>query len=76
MSSFYFSCGQQHRHVIDATHVWDKNSLLQVQAEDEDTARDFVFKKFGDKWCFSYHEEDFLNIIEYFPGGIAYIYII
>lgn len=68
MKKFYFTCGQSHRHIIDAKRVWDKDSVISVSASNEDAAREFVFTKFGDKWSFVYTEDE-INM-NYFPRGV------
>lgn len=68
---FFFTCGQQHSHKVDGGADWNKNSVLQVIAKDEDAARSKVFEMFGPKWSHSYTEETIS--MEYYPGGICAI---
>ena len=70
MRKFYFTCGQAHRHVIDANRVWDKDSVISVTATTEDAAREFVFARFGNKWAFIYTEAD-LDMCYYSRGLVA-----
>jgi len=67
---FYFTCGQIHRHVCPNGKIWDKDSVIQILAEDENKAREWVFNTFGVQWSMTYTSNS-LNI-EYYPNGIAY----
>jgi len=71
MSTYFFTCGQSHRHEIGGGKVWDKNSVLQVNAKNEDTAKAKVFALFGAKWSMCYGPDDIS--MEYYPGGVCAI---
>lgn len=49
--------------------IWNKDSVLQVNAETENDARVRVWELFGDQWSNSYTEEaiDF----DFYPKGIC-----
>ena len=69
MRTFYFSCGQNHRHYIGHGKVWDRNSLLAIEAETIEQAEEKITERFGNKWSMSYGElqKDYL---EHWPNGI------
>jgi hypothetical protein len=73
MQEFFFTCGQSHVHQIGGGKVWDKDSVLQVNAENEDLARKKVFDMFGPKWSMSYTKETIS--MEYYPKGICAVII-
>jgi hypothetical protein len=54
MSAFYFSCGQIHRHKLPSGRIWDKNSLLKVEAETLERAEDIAVHNFGAAWSMCY----------------------
>lgn len=54
MSVFYFSCGQIHRHKLPSGRIWDKNSLLKVEAKNDDDAMEIVSALFGAEWGMCY----------------------
>lgn len=70
LQKFFFTCGQAHSHDVDGS-TWNKDSVLQVMAVDENAARELVFSRFGAKWSHQYDEAD-MNF-EYFPNGICAI---
>ena len=70
MPKFYFTCGSAHCHVVGGK-TWDKDSILEVNSVDYDTARRFVFEQFGDKWAFQYDESDLEDLLKFFKGGIV-----
>jgi len=73
MAKWYFTCGQIHRHKIESK-VWDKDSVIVVEAETEQIAVDFVFSLFGTAWGGVYG--DFENISRYYKNGIAETFIV
>ena len=68
MQEFFFTCGQSHTHSVNG-RTWDKDSVLQVNAENEDLAREKVFEMFGPKWPMSYTKQTIS--MEYYPKGIC-----
>ena len=70
MSTYFFTCGQSHTHKVNGK-TWDKDSVLQVNAKNEDLAREKVFSLFGAKWSMCYGYDDFP--MEYYPNGICAI---
>jgi hypothetical protein len=56
MSAFYFSCGQNHRHKLPSGRIWDKNSLLKVEAKNFVEARNIVTYWFTERWSNCYDE--------------------
>lgn len=69
MKAFFFTCGQAHVHQVGGGKVWDKDSVLQVNAPDEDTAREKVVQLFGQKWSNVYTEDDIG--MEFYPKGVC-----
>jgi len=69
MEQFFFTCGQSHVHHVGGGKVWDKDSVLRVDAKNEDDARDKVFALFGAKWSMCYTKETIS--MEYYPKGIC-----
>lgn len=69
LKPFYFTCG--HRYSLDG-FIWDKDSVLQVMAENERGARAKVFSLVEDKWSFCYTWQDLLDM-SFFPKGICCI---
>ncbi|MGL4404921.1 MAG: JAB domain-containing protein [Notoacmeibacter sp.] len=72
-SKFYFSLCSGQVHLVGQT-AWGPNGLLCVEANDMQTARDYMFRKFGDNWGFCYpeSENDFeTDLAPYFPEGIV-----
>lgn len=72
MLKFYFTCGQSHAHHVNGV-TWDKNSVLEVEAPNENAARERVFRLVGPKWAFCYNEQDLTadEITQHFPNGIC-----
>jgi len=73
LSSFYFTCGTNHRHELGGGLQWNYKNIIQIYAVNEDAARDFVFAKFGNAWSHCYNEMEDVGI-EYFPGGIVKVF--
>jgi hypothetical protein len=71
MNAYYFTCGQSHSHDTGGGKVWNKASVLQVNAESERLAREKVFSLFGDNWSMCYGPDDIS--MEYYPNGICNI---
>ena len=69
MESFFFTCGQSHAHQIGGGRVWDKDSVLEVYAENENAAREKVFELFGPKWSHCYTKETIG--MAYYPKGVC-----
>ena len=55
MKNYYctFGCGQVHQ-----------NGYVKISANTENEAREEMFRRFGNKWCTSYTEKEFLPQIE------------
>lgn len=71
MESYFFTCGQSHIHQLGGGKTWDKDSVLQVNAENEDLAREKVFSLFGPKWAMCYNADEIKKSMHYFPKGIC-----
>jgi len=68
MSTYFFTCGQSHQHRVNGK-IWDKDSVLQVNAKTEGLARIKVFSIFGDKWSMVYGPDDIS--MEYYKNGVC-----
>lgn len=67
-TTLYFTCGQQHRHIINGNCIWDKDSVIQVTADTAADAR--AYNRFGDKWGTQYDSLEDL-CLGYYPKGIV-----
>jgi hypothetical protein len=68
--AFYFTCGQTHVHSVGGGRTWNKDSVLQVNAPDEESAREKVFELFGGAWGFCYDDKEDVGM-GYYSGGIC-----
>ena len=66
MKKYYFTFGQSHAHSV-AGKTYDKDCVVEIDAENSNKAREKMFECFGDKWSFQYDEKPEM---EYFPRGI------
>lgn len=65
----YITFGQDHVHIIDGK-TFDKDCIAIIESSSHDTARTLAFKFFGDRFCFSYPEDEFdHSMMKYFPKG-------
>lgn len=69
----YFSCGQQHTHKMPfgSNVVWDKDGLIEVEAETPERAALWVHSVFGRRWSSQYSEEELTETLPFFPNGIV-----
>ena len=66
----YFTFGQRHTHRVNGI-TFDCDSVAVINADDESAARAKAFEYFGDKWCFSYPENQWNDEkMKYFPRGL------
>jgi hypothetical protein len=70
MGTYFFTCGQSHSHRVSGK-IWNKDSVLQVNAKNQDLAREKVFSLFGAEWSMCYGYDDIS--MEYYPNGICAI---
>jgi len=69
MRPYWITFGQVHVHSINDNTI-DKDCVVEIQAEDEEQARDKAFEMFGPQFCFlKAYEPD----MSYFPRGIIKI---
>lgn len=66
---FYFTCGQAHSHLPPAGLIWDKNSVLEVLANDLNQATSLVVKYFGLNWSFSHEAKQEIKL-HFYPSGV------
>lgn len=65
----YVSMGQVHRHEINGK-VIDKDSIAVINCTDYADGRRIAFELFGDKFCFTYSEEQLSEkCMCHFPRG-------
>lgn len=70
LKPFYFSCGFIHRRELESGAIWDKDSLIQVNAPDGNTAYHFVLEKFGSKWGNIYETKPSMEFVKNGVVGI------
>jgi hypothetical protein len=63
---YYFTFGQGHAHAYGG-RTYDKDCVVEIEAESYDAARERMFEAFGPKWSMQY---DKLPDMSYFPRGI------
>lgn len=66
MKKWYFTFGQAHAHSIGGV-TYDKDCVVEIEADTSVDARKIMFDTFGDKWAFGY---DTKPQMKYFPRGI------
>lgn len=66
MGKYYFTFGQSHAHRVNNI-IFDKDCVVEIEAEDYGSAREKMFDNFNDKWSFQYVE---IPDMGYFPRGI------
>lgn len=66
MPSFYFTFGQAHAHAVGG-FTYDKDVIVEIEAEGKGEARKIMSDAFGDKWAFQYDE---LPDMSFFPRGL------
>jgi uncharacterized DUF497 family protein len=73
MQAYYFTFGQAHVHALNfgkadaETVFFDKDTVVEIEADDDGEARDLMFRFFGKLWAFMYREAPDMS---YFPKGI------
>jgi len=70
MKSYFFTCGQRHRHALPNGKVWDKDSVLQVVAESKRHAEQKVVDVVGGLWGWACYEKDDISW-KYYRNGIC-----
>ena len=66
LMKYYFTFGQSHAHAYGGV-TYDKDCVVEIDADSSNDARQRMFDAFGDKWSMQY---DLLPNMEYFPRGI------
>ena len=67
MPKFYITLGQAHKHLIDHK-IWDKDSVLEIKAEDVGKAENYAFENIGKSWCMCTSEEE--HDPSFYPKGV------
>lgn len=70
MKTFYFTCGQSHRHDIGGGRIWNCNNVLAVNADNELQARGEVCSFAGLRWSMVHESLESVDM-QYYPGGIV-----
>jgi hypothetical protein len=73
MPKFYFTCGQIHSHKCPGTkaEIWDKDSLIEVEAPTEDDTVKFVYAMFGMRWANVYPESELPELLKFAKRGVV-----
>ena len=66
MKKYYGTFGQIHTHSVDGI-TFDKDCVVEIEAENYEEARKYMFAVFGQTWCFLYKEKPDMG---FFPRGI------
>lgn len=66
MEKYYFTFGFSHAHAVSG-FTYDKDIVVQIQAESYGHAREIMVQYFGTKWAFQYES---VPDMSYFPRGI------
>ena len=67
MKKYYFTFGQSHAHAYSG-RTYDKDCVIEIEAESRDEARNRMFDAFDPKWSMQYEA---LPDMSYFPRGIV-----
>ena len=67
MEKFYITLGQQHRHMVD-NRIWDKDSVLEIKAEDVSQAEEYAFDQLGKSWAMCTNEQE--HDQSFYPKGV------
>lgn len=69
----YVTFGQCHCHKYDGV-IFDKDCVAVIEAPSEEEAREFLFRIWGGKFCFTYPEKNWdKSKMKYFPDGYKYL---
>lgn len=66
---YWFTFGQQHVHSVDGV-TFDKDIVVEIEAEDYESAREKMVELFDLKWAFQYRE---IPNMDHFPRGIYFL---
>ena len=69
MRKFYFTFGQSHAHAHGG-NTYDKDCVVEIEAENSGCARELMFEAFGAKWSMQYDE---MPDMSFFPRGIMHL---
>lgn len=64
MKKYYFTFGQTQVHSVGG-RTYDKNTIVEISANDFFEARKIMFDYFGAEWCFQYENYEDLNLKKY-----------
>lgn len=67
MPKFFVSLGNEQKHVID-DHIWDKDSVLQINAETAEKAEQWTKEKLEKNWAMLTTEEEHCQ--DLYPKGV------
>lgn len=63
MEKFYFTFGQEHRHVDKKKRVCDSNTIICIRGCSAMHAKEKMFENFDDKWAFQYPESELKDLL-------------
>ena len=66
MNKYYFTFGQSHSHAYGGI-TYDKDCVIEIEAENAGEASQKMFDTFGEKWSMQYDNKPDM---EYFHRGI------
>ncbi len=66
MKKYYFTFGQIHTHSVNGI-TFDKDIVVEIEAENYGKARQRMVDTFGLVWCFQYKKKPEM---EFFPRGV------
>ena len=66
MSKYYFTFGQVHAHSVNGK-TFDKDCVVEIEAEHSEDARATMFEHFGAKW---HRRFDSPPDMSYYPRGV------
>ena len=70
MEKTYVTFGQVHVHSVNG-QTFDKNCVAVINCANATEGRERAFEYFSNKFCFTYHEEEFTSEkLSYFPRGL------
>ena len=73
MPSTFVTFGQIHTHRVNG-RTFDCDCVAVIECTDAEDGRRKAFEYFGQKFCFTYYEEQFdHDSLRYFPRGLIHV---
>lgn len=67
MKKYYFTFGQAHVHSVNGK-TFDKDCVVEIEAEDAMKAREIMLETFGQVWAFQYDSLEAVDMSFYKRG--------